>query len=73
MTFMKLIRSGAYGISAAVVFAALLFAVDVGGVRDVFGPVPNPSGVLILLGGLSLIFVGVGMLLARMTGGNHDF
>ncbi len=70
---LKLLRRTAYGVSAGVVFLALLYAVNVGDVRMFFGPVPNPSGILILLGGLSLVFVGVGMLLARMTGKSQDF
>ena len=73
MVILKLLRSVAYGVSAGVVFLALLYAVNVGGVRAFFGPVPNPSGILILLGGLALVFVGVGLLLARVTGNSHDF
>ncbi len=66
MTMLKILRSVAYGFSAAVVFLALLYAFDIADVRTVFGPAPSLRGVLMLLGGLSLVFVGVGMLLARM-------
>jgi len=66
MKTLKLLQTFAYGFSASVVFLGLLYAFDVGIVRSLFGPVPNPAGMLVLLGGLSLIFVGVGMLLARM-------
>ena len=70
---LKLLRSVAYGVSASVVFFALLYAINVGDIRAALGPVPNPSGVLTILGGLSLIFVGVGMLLSRLTGNRHEF
>ncbi len=73
MIFLKLLRTGAYGVSAGVVFLAVLYAVNLGDIRMYFGPVPNPYGILIILGGLSLVFVGVGMLLARVTGDAHDF
>ncbi len=73
MAVFKHLRSFSYGISAAVVFFALLYASDIGSVRGLFGEVPNPSGILIILGGLCLIFVGVGMLMARMTGNKHEF
>jgi len=73
MNMFKVLRTAAYGVSAAVVFFGLLYAIDIGGVRDLFGQVPNPSGILIILGGLSVAFVGVGMLLARATGNKHDF
>jgi len=73
MNVFKILRSAAYGFSAAIVFLALLYAINIGGIRELFGQVPNPSGILIVLGGLSLAFVGVGMLLARMTGNHHDF
>lgn len=72
MDILKYMRLIAYGVSAAVVFVALMYAVDVGGVRGIFGPVPNPSGIIILLGGLTLVFAGVGILLARVTGDRHD-
>ena len=72
MFSLKWLRSLAYGVSAGVVFLALMYAWNVGDVRSIFGPVPNPAGVLILLGGLSLVFIGVGMLLARITGGSHE-
>lgn len=69
---LKNLRLVAYGISAAVVFISLMYAVDVGGVREIFGPVPNPSGIIILLGGLTLLFAAVGLVLARVTGDRHD-
>lgn len=73
MPILKLLRIVAYGVSAGVIFLALLYAINIGDVRTYFGPVPNPNGILILLGGLSLVFVGVGLLLTRMTGNSHDF
>ncbi len=72
MVILKYTRLIAYGVSAATVFIALMYALDVAGVRGIFGPVPNPSGILILIGGLTLVFVGVGMVLARVTGDRHD-
>lgn len=72
MFSLKWLRSLVYGVSAGVVFLALMYAWDIADVRSIFGPVPNPGGLVILLGGLTLLFIGVGMLLARITGGSQD-
>jgi len=72
MFSLRWLRSLAYGVSAGTVFLALMYAWNIGDVQSIFRPVPNPWGVLILLGGLTLIFVGVGMLLARITGSSRD-
>ncbi len=72
MVILRYTRLFAYGVSAAIVFIALMYALDVAGVREIFGPQPSASGILTLVGGLTLLFVGVGMVLARITGDRHD-